>query len=120
MKKVLIVDNSSYMRKFIKKIIEKGGFNTTIEASSKEEAVEIFKAQSPEIVILDLNMSEFTMDGISVLNDIMKINTETAVIIISAVGHQSVKDECIALGAKSYVRKPFEAETLLKVLEECK
>lgn len=120
MKKVLIVDNSSYMRMFVKKIIEKGNFNTIFEASGKDDAVEIFKIEKPDIVILDLNMSEFTMDGIHVLTNIMKINPETVVIIISAVGHENVKDECIALGAKAYIRKPFDTETLLKTLEEYK
>lgn len=120
MKKVLIVDNSSYMRMFIRKIIEKDGFNNIFEASGKEEAVEVFNNERPDIVILDLNMSEFRMDGIHVLADIMKINPEAVVIIASAVGHENVKDECIALGAKGYIRKPFDAQKLLKTLEEYK
>lgn len=120
MKKVLIVDNSSYMRMFVKKIIQKGGFHTVFEASGKDDAIEIFKIENPDIVILDLNMSEFKMDGIHVLTDIMKINPETIVIIASAVGHENVKEECISLGAKGYIRKPFDAETLLKTLEQYK
>ena len=120
MKKVLIVDDSSYMRMFVKKIIEKEGFYTTFEASSKDDAIEVFKIENPDIVILDLNMSEFTMDGINVLTNIMQINPETVVIIVSAVGHEEVKDECMALGAKSYIRKPIDAETLLKTLQEYK
>ncbi|MCM1991207.1 response regulator [Oceanirhabdus seepicola] len=120
MKKVLIVDNSSYMRMFVKKIIEKGSFHNIFEASGKDDAIEVFKSEKPDIVILDLNMSESTMDGINVLTDIMKINPKTVVIIISAVGHESVKDECMALGAKSYIMKPFDTEILLKTLEEYK
>lgn len=117
MKKVLIVDNSSYMRMFVRKIIEKGGLCITLEASSKDEAVEKFKTEKPDVVILDLNMSEYRMDGIHVLTDIMKINPEAFVIIISAVGYEHVKDECMELGAKGYIRKPFDAKTLLNILE---
>lgn len=120
MKKVLIVDNSSYMRMFVKKIIEKGGFPSTFEASGIEDAIEIFKAEKPDIVLLDLNMSEFKMDGMHVLSDIMEVDSEAVVIIMSAVGHEEVKDECIAAGAKGYVKKPFTTETLLKALEEYK
>jgi two-component system chemotaxis response regulator CheY len=116
MKKVLIVDNSSYMRMFVRKIIEKGGAYTTVEASNKEDAIEIFKSESPDIVLLDLNMSEFTMDGIEVLADIMKLNDKTAIIITSAVGHEEVKEQCIELGAKSYIKKPINAEMLLKTI----
>lgn len=120
MKKVLIVDNSSYMRLFIRKIIEKDGFNSIFEAEGKDDAIEVFNMEKPEIVILDLNMSEFKMDGIHVLTEIMKINPESVVIIASAVGHENVKEECIALGAKGYVRKPFDAKILLKTLEPYK
>jgi two-component system chemotaxis response regulator CheY len=120
MKKVLIVDNSSYMRIFIRKIIENGGFENIFEASGVEDSIELFKSENPEIVILDLNMSEATMDGITVLTDIMNINPETVVIITSAVRHQYVKDECLGLGAKEYIQKPFDTEDLLKILEKYK
>lgn len=120
MKKILIVDNSSYMRMFVKKILIKGGFYITYEASGKEDAMEVFKNEKPDIVILDLNMSENTMDGMQVLTDIIKINSRAAVIIMSAVGYDDVKDKCIELGAKCYIKKPFDAETLLKVLDRYK
>ena len=120
MKKVLIVDDSSYMRMFVKKIIEKGGLYIMYEASTKDEAIEVFKNEKPDIVTLDLNMSEFNRDGINVLTEIMNINPEAFVIIISAVGYEDVKDKCIALGAKSYIRKPFDTKTLLEALEEYK
>ena len=120
MKKVLIIDDSSYMRMFIKKIIEKGGLYIMYEASTKDDAIELFKNEKPDIVTLDLNMSEFNRDGINVLTEMMNINPEAAVIIISAVGYEDVKDKCIALGAKSYIRKPFDTKTLLEALEEYK
>jgi two-component system chemotaxis response regulator CheY len=120
MKKVLIVDDSSYMRKFVKKIIQKGGFYIIFEASTKEEAIEVYKTAKPDIMILDLNMSEVRNDGIYVLTEIMNINPRAIVIIISAVGYEDVRDECLALGAKSYIKKPFDTEILLNTLEKYK
>ncbi|OOM78710.1 response regulator [Clostridium sp. BL-8] len=120
MKKVLIVDDSSYMRMFVKKIVKKGGTYIMLEASTKDEAIETFNSANPEIVILDLNMSELRKDGIDVLTEIMRINPEAVVIVISAVGYEDVKDECIELGAKSYLKKPFETEELLQLLEKYK
>lgn len=116
MKKVLIVDNSSYMRMFVRKIIEKKGPYEISEAEGKDDSIGVINAQKPDIVILDLNMSEATMDGIEVLKATMKINPETNVIIMSAVGHKNVKDECIALGAKSYIRKPIDTKALLEAM----
>lgn len=119
MKKVLIIDDSSYMRMFVKKIIEKGGLYIIYEASTKDEAIEIFKNESPDIVTLDLNIAESKSDGVDVLYDIMNINPEASVIIISASGYENFKDECIELGAKTYIKKPFDTKTLLNALEEC-
>ncbi|EKQ56791.1 MULTISPECIES: response regulator [unclassified Clostridium] len=120
MKKVLIVDDSSYMRMFVKKIIKRAGVFIMFEASTKDDAIEMFKNAGPEIVILDLNMSETTGEGIQVLSEIMNINPEAVVIIISAVGYEDVKDECLELGAKGYIKKPFDTEDLLQILEEYK
>ena len=50
----------------------------------------------------------------------MLINPVAVVIIISAVGYEDVRDECLELGAKSYLKKPFETEALLNILEEYK
>lgn len=118
MKKVLIVDDSSYMRMFIMKIIKKSGLYIMFEAATKEEAIELFNTTKPDIVILDLNMSEKEREGINVLGEIMNIDPEAYVIIISAVGYEDVKDECIALGAKGYIKKPFETKDLLQLLEQ--
>ncbi|MDF2878211.1 MAG: response regulator receiver protein [Clostridia bacterium] len=120
MKKVLIVDNSSYMRMFVKKIIEKEEGYTIFEAASKDAAMALFKSEKPNIVILDLNMAENTMEGMEVLKDVIKINPEAVVIIISAVGDENVKNECIALGAKCYIKKPIDTDALLKALAEDK
>lgn len=117
MKKVLIVDNSSYMRLFVKKIIEKGGSYVVSEAEGKYDALERFEIEKPDIVILDLNMSEFTMDGIDVLKEIKTMNSNANVIIMSAVGHEEVKNECLELGAKAYIRKPINAKELMNALE---
>ena len=118
MKKVLIVDDSSFMRILIRKIVEKGGLYTTLEASTNSEAIEIFKTEKPDLVTLDMNMSETGGDGINILNEMISINPEAAIIIISAEGYENSRDECIAIGAKSYIKKPFDTETLLQTLEK--
>ncbi|MDT8719244.1 response regulator [Clostridium sp. 19966] len=116
MKKILIIDNSSFMRLFVKKILERGDSYTVLEASNEEEGIKLFENEKPDIVILDLNISDSTMEGINVLTHIMKVSPETSVIIISAVRHEEIKQQCLELGAKSYIMKPFDTETLLKEL----
>ena len=118
MKKVLIVDDSSFMRIFIRKIIEKGGLYTILEASTNSDAIEIFKTEKPDIVTLDMNISETGGDGINLLTNMMNITPEAVIIIISAEGYENSRDECIALGAKSYIKKPFDKEILIQTLEK--
>lgn len=118
MRKILIVDDSTYMRMFIKKIITKDSLNIIFEAGTKDEAVELFTSAKPDIVILDLNVSEKEREGIDILTEIKKIDPNAYVIIISAVGYEYVKEECISLGAKGYIKKPFETKELLNLLEE--
>lgn len=118
MRKVLIVDDSSYMRMLVKKIVEKGGLYIIYEASTKDEAIEIFKNEKPDIVTLDLNMSAFNRDGINALTEMMDINPKAFVIVVSAIGYEAVRDQCMKLGAKTYIKKPFDTKTLLKALEE--
>lgn len=120
MKKILIVENSSYMRLFVRKVIEKEGYESILEASSKAEAMYTFNSEKPEIVILDLNLGPVPMDGLEALKEMIEINPEVFVIIASAVGDQVAKEECIALGAKGYVTKPINTNLLLNTLKECK
>ena len=48
----------------------------------------------------------------------MQINSEAYVIIVSAVGYEDVRDNCIEIGAKNYIKKPFNTKDLLHILEE--
>ncbi|MFT8348839.1 response regulator [Clostridium saccharoperbutylacetonicum] len=116
MKKVLIVDDSSYMRMMVRKVVEKGGLCISFEAASAGKALEVFKNEKPDIVTLDLNMSEFRMDGMNLLSDMIKMNPEVHVVVVTAIGYEDVKERCIALGAKGYLIKPFNAKELLNVL----
>lgn len=120
MKKILIVDDSSFMRTLIRNIIEKEGLYTILEASTNSEAIEMFKTEEPNIVTLDINISETGGDGINILTDMMNINPESDIIIISAEGYENSRDQCLALGAKDYIKKPFDSKVLLKTLDTYK
>jgi two-component system chemotaxis response regulator CheY len=118
MKKVLIVDNSSYMRMLVKKVIEKEERYEILEAASKAETMYTFKQESPEIVILDLNLGQTPMDGLEVLKEMVELKPETVIIIASAVGDDIAKEECIALGAKGYLTKPINTKLLIQTLAQ--
>jgi len=115
MAKILVVDDSAFMRKIMKGILEKMGHNDITEASGGKEAIEKFKEVKPDLVLLDIIMPD--VGGIDVLREIKGIDPNCKVIMVTAVGQEAMIDECTKLGAKGYIIKPFEE---LKVSEAIK
>ncbi|ADL52289.1 response regulator [Clostridium cellulovorans] len=117
-KKILVVDDSSYMRMFLTKIIKKTDKYLVFDAPEKDYAIDVFNTVKPDIVTLDLDISENRWGGMEVLTEMIKINPETVVIIITASGDESIKEECMKLGAKNYIKKPVDTGVLLKTIEQ--
>jgi len=123
MKKILIVDDSLFMRMVLKGILSKmEGEYETLEADSGTKALELLKRVKPDLVLLDVIMPEGEEEGVRVLQIIMKNDPESKVVMITAVGQDPVVEQCKKLGAKDYIIKPFEEgqvmETVRKVLGE--
>ncbi len=110
--KILLADDSAFMRKILKDILAEAGFSDFVEASNGKEAIEKFEVESPSLLLLDVVMPE--VDGIAVVKELGK---KASVLMVSAVGQESVIKEAMEHGAKGYIVKPFEKE---KVIEEIK
>ena len=82
MYKILIVDDSSFMRKIIKDILSKNGFDKLIEAKNGIDAIDLYKSEKPNLVILDVIMPD--KDGFSTLTDIIEIDKKANIIVCSA------------------------------------
>jgi two-component system chemotaxis response regulator CheY len=108
-KKILIVDDSAFMRKVLRDIFESAGYSDFIEAGNGREAVELFTSEHPDIIFLDIIMPE--MSGMDVLREIGK---QAKIIVVSAVGQKEMIDEATTLGALDYVVKPFDRDHVLE------
>ncbi|ASJ02875.1 two-component system response regulator [Thermococcus profundus] len=113
MARVLVVDDAAFMRMLVKKILTQAGHQIVGEASNGKEAVEKYKQLKPDLVTMDIVMPE--MDGISAVKEIMKIDPNAKIIMITAVGQEAKVMEALKSGAKGYIVKPFQAP---KVIEE--
>ena len=113
-KKVLIVDDSLYMRTVIKDALEEGGYEVAGQAANGEEAIDLAFELQPDIITLDNILPD--MIGIDILKVYKEEGLQSDVIMISAVGQDSVINEGLKLGAKAYIVKPFTAEQLLTKL----
>ena len=106
MAKILIVDDAAFMRGSLKYIVESAGHSVVGTAKDGQEALKLCGKLKPDIVTLDILMSG--MDGLSALEAIKKENSETKVIMVSALGQEEKQKEAYELGALGYIRKPFK------------
>jgi len=119
MKKILIADDSLFMRKVLKDILSSNaGEYEIVEAHSGRSSLEQFKKENPDLILLDIIMPESEEEGLNVLRKIMKTNPEAKVVMITAVGQKLVMEECKKLGAKDYIIKPFDEEQVVKTVEK--
>lgn len=119
--KVLVVDDSVYMRSLIKNTLEKNNFEVIGEASTGEKAIDLAVDLKPDLITLDNILPD--MMGFEVLKALNNEKIEFKVIMISAVGQQTVVNKGKSLGAIDYLVKPFTEADLIKVvnssLEDC-
>jgi two-component system chemotaxis response regulator CheY len=108
--KILIADDSAFMRKVLKDVLEGAGFSQFVECGNGKECVDKYEAEKPGLVLLDIIMPE--MSGIEVLK---KIGSTATVIIISAIGQNEMMEDAKKSGAKGYIIKPFDRK---RVIEE--
>jgi len=113
-KRILIVDDTLFMRVKLKGLLEKCGYQVVGEAANGLEAIDKFKVLSPDIVLMDITMPE--MDGISALKEIKSIETKAIVVMVSAMGQERSVKEAIAAGARNFVVKPFQDDKIKDVL----
>jgi len=113
-KRVLIVDDTLFMRVKMKGLLEKWGHQVVGEAANGREAVEKFKELGPDVVFMDITMP--VMDGIAALKEIRAFDVKATVIMVSALGQESFVMDAIRSGARNYLVKPVQDDKLQEVL----
>jgi len=111
--KILIVDDAAFMRMMLSDILVDKGHNVVGEAKDGEEALRLYKEMKPNIVTMDIVMPG--VGGIESIREIMKIDPEAKILVVSAMGQEALVREAVEAGAKGFVVKPFKPE---KVIEE--
>lgn len=110
-KKILICDDSAFMRNIIKNILSNYGYDVIGEASNGLEAVKKYIETKPDLVFMDITMPE--LDGLGALKRIIDYNPKAEIIMCSAMGHNAFIEEAIGYGAKGFIIKPFQTEQVI-------
>ena len=114
-KSLLIVDDSSIIRKAISMYLKDFDLEVVGTANNGEKALKLFNELRPKYVTLDISMPG--IDGFQVLKDMVKIDKSAKIIVITALADKSTGIKALKLGAANYLIKPFSSEKLKKLFK---
>jgi two-component system chemotaxis response regulator CheY len=116
MVRIMIADDSDAIRLVLRDILAIGNFDKIIEAVDGAEAVDYYSKNRPDILLLDLAMPK--KDGYTVVKEIMQIDPNAKIILITASDDQKVINQCLEAGATTYISKPFDFNGVLKAIND--
>ena len=112
MKKVLIVDDSMYMRTMISSALSATGrYEIIAQAGTGSQGIELALEYEPDLITMDNILPD--MIGIDIVKELRAEGIKSKIIMISAVGQDDVVEEGKANGAQDYLVKPFTQEVLV-------
>jgi two-component system chemotaxis response regulator CheY len=114
--KVLVVDDAAFMRMMLSKILTDNGYQVVGEAANGAEAVEQYEKLKPDIVTMDITMPGVT--GLQAVERIIKKDPAAKIVMVSAMGQQSMVVDAIRAGAKDFIVKPFNAERIVEAFRK--
>lgn len=115
--KVMIVDDSLAFRRLLRRILETTGYIVE-ECADGKDAIAKYSQVRPDVLIMDITMPE--MEGHIAVDVIRRNHPDARVVMVTALGHREMIENCIKKGAKGYILKPITDQQIPKVLETIK
>jgi two-component system, chemotaxis family, chemotaxis protein CheY len=116
-RRVLIVDDSMLMRRLVKETLISDEWEVVGEAADAIEAVQKYQQLRPDAVTLDIIMPG--CNGIQALRDMLRIEPNAKIVVVSALNQTRLISEAIRAGAQDFIAKPFMPEQLQDTLRSC-
>jgi two-component system chemotaxis response regulator CheY len=113
MAKILVVDDAEFLRVRLTKMLGTDGYEV-FQAENGATAVSMYKEMQPDVVLMDVTMPE--MDGLTALKEIVGFDAKARVIMLTALGQESVVLEAVKSGARDFIVKPFEHDRVTKAI----
>jgi two-component system chemotaxis response regulator CheY len=115
-KRVLVVDDSNLMRVVVKDSLTPNGFEIVGEAKNGVEAVSKYEELKPDLVTMDITME--VKDGREAAREILAANPGARIIMVTALGQEKMLLDCISMGVRDFVTKPFTKERILSAVQK--
>ena len=114
-KRILVVDDIAFVRKTLSDILIEAGYDVVGEAADGNEAVDKYKMLRPDLVTMDVVMPR--LGGIDAARNILKMDKNAIIVMISAMDQVHMVMEAINVGARDYIQKPFHSEEIKRVID---
>ena len=116
MKKILIVDDASFMRKILKKILSGQGYEIIAEAEDADTGIDAYKKNQPDLTTMDICMPK--KSGIEAIKEIKEFDKKANILVCSALGQELLVMEAIEAGAKDFIVKPFKKDDIIETVQK--
>ena len=116
MAKILLVDDAAFTRMMLKNTLTQAGYTDLVEAEDGAKAVEIYSAEKPDLVFMDITMPN--KDGLETLKEIKAMDPKATIVMCSAMGQETMVMDSIKSGAKDFIVKPFKPERILSTVKK--
>ena len=114
--KVLIVDNVALIRNLLKNAMAPRGNYIFIEGENGIEAVNLFKKENPDLVLMDIEMEG--VNGIDALREIRAINKQTPVVMMTGNAKQDYVAQAVQFGMTDFISKPLNIDRIIEVIQK--
>lgn len=114
-KQILVVDDSSIMRKMIKQTLEAESHQIVGEAKNGKDAVKLYKQLKPDIVTMDITMRD--MDGFAAAKQILSFDPKARIIFLSNLDEDKYSEDAKSIGAMGYVNK-HNTKAIIRLINE--
>ncbi|MCK9341027.1 MAG: response regulator [Synergistaceae bacterium] len=114
--KILIADDSAYMRSILKDLLLRNGYDVIGEAENGREVIELYGKLKPDVIAMDIMMPE--MSGTQALKELKERYPEARVVMSASMGQQNLVVEAIRAGAAEFFIKPVQAERVVEAIDK--
>ena len=112
---ILVVDDAQFMRVRLSKLLISRGFDV-VEAENGDQAITVYQQVRPDVVVMDITMPQ--KDGLQALAEIRGGDPHARVIMLTALGQESMVVQAVQAGARDFLVKPFDPDRLMTALEK--
>lgn len=116
MAKILVCDDSAFMRMMLKKVLVEQGHEIAGEAGDGLEAVAQYERLQPDLVTMDITMPK--VDGIEAVRRIHEENPLARIVMVTALGQKAIITDALRAGAADFIVKPFDPEKVATIVKK--